>query len=246
MLFCQSTEAADFLAAVQAAGVLENVTWVGSEAATAAVSTNAHLQPGVMGYLGLRPPVGEGDAYTQFLSRLDAFQAGVIGDWGCSNATDDDGNRLWRQEDADGGDCIWPGAAATSDFYASFSYDAVYTIARALDGLVDGADGGVDGDALHAAILATSFTGTTGEVGFDATGDRNRGIRYDVFSVSAGAGFFELGTWVEGSTWADRFTQAANASYVSVYGTSTVDDLASSSEVLKLGVMCHTVARPLT
>ena len=242
VLFCQSTEAADFLAAVQAAGVLENVTWVGSEAATAAVSTNAHLQPGVMGYLGLRPPVGEGDVYTQFLSRLDAFQAGVVGDWGCSNATDDDGNRLWRQEDADGGDCIWPGAAATSDFYASFSYDAVYTIARALDGLVDGnTDGGVDGDALHAAILATSFTGTTGEVGFDATGDRNRGIRYDVFSVSAGAGFFELGTWVEGSTWADRFTQAANASYVSVYGTSTVDDLASSSEVLKLGVMCHTV-----
>ena len=131
MLFCQSTEAADFLAAVQAAGVLENVTWVGSEAATAAVSTNAHLQPGVMGYLGLRPPIGEGDVYTQFLSRLDAFHAGVVGDWGCSDATDDDGNRLWRQEDADGGDCIWPGAAATSDFYASFSYDAVYTIARA-------------------------------------------------------------------------------------------------------------------
>ena len=245
VLFCQSIEAADFIAAVQAAGGLENLTWVGSEAATAAISTNLeHLQPAVMGFLGLRPPIGEGKIYTEFLSRLDAFHAGVVGEWGCSDATDDDGNRLWRLEDAEGGGCIWSGPAAASDFYASFSYDAVFAVAHALHGLVDGTDGsadGVDGDALHAAILATNFTGATGAVGLDAHGDRNRGVRYDVFSVSDGAGFFQLGTWVEGNTWADRFTQAANASYVSVYGTAMVrSDLASSSGVLKLGVMCHT------
>ena len=96
------------------------------------------------------------------------------------------------------------------------SYDAVFAVAHAR-GLVDGTDGadGVDGDALHAAILATNFTGATGAVGLDAHGDHGCGVRYDVFSVSNGC-FFQLGAWVERFLWADRFTQAANASYVSV------------------------------
>ncbi len=241
VLFCQTADTANFIQAVQAAGILVNVTWVGSEAATAAVSGNDEIESKLLGYLGLRPPVGQGDDYIEFLARLDAFQANVVGAWGCSNDTDDDGNWLWRR--ANGVDCIWPGPRATEDFYAGHAYDAVYTIAHALHGMLAVAPDTttVDGDALFAAILASNFSGATGQLGFDSHGDRNRGIRYDVFSVGPN-GTFQLGDWVEGSNWENRFTPAPGASYISVTGSSTVTDLTTVSGVLKLGVLCQATA----
>ena len=83
------------------------------------------------GFAGLAQAAGTGNEHVVFTQRLAAFSATVMGDGWCSNATDDDGRRLWST--ADGG-CMWAGGDFSADFYAPFAYDAVYAMARALTG----------------------------------------------------------------------------------------------------------------
>ena len=104
VLFCQMQDASPFIEAVQAAGG-ENITWVGSEAVTHAVGNMSPQQ--LHGFAGLSPAGGAGDAYTGFQSRLGAFEATVVSEGWCSDATDDDGQRLWKT--ADCGASLYPG-----------------------------------------------------------------------------------------------------------------------------------------
>ena len=96
VLFCQTQDASPFIEAVQAAGG-ENITWVGSESVTHAVDNMSPQQ--LRGFAGLSPAGGAGDAYTGFQSRLGAFEATLVGEGWCSDATDDDGRRLWKTAD---------------------------------------------------------------------------------------------------------------------------------------------------
>lgn len=238
VLFCQSDDASRFINAVQAAGGL-NITWVGSEAVTSSVQDMVASSPQqaarLRGFAGLTLAGGVGETYTDFQARLGAFQATVLGDGWCSNATDDDGRRLWMTAD---GICIWPDGNATLDFYAPFAYDAVYTMARAAnETLGAGADASLDGAALMLALLNTSFAGTSGQVAFDRNGDRHEGIAYDVYSV-VGAAYSLLGQWRQGAAWDERFVPEPMASYVAVDGSSRVPELASSALLLPLGVLC--------
>ena len=96
VLFCQTQDASPFIEAVQAAGG-ENITWVGSEGVKYAIDDMSPQQ--LRGFAGLSPAGGAGDAYTGFQSRLGAFEATVVGEGWCSDATDDDGQRLWKTAD---------------------------------------------------------------------------------------------------------------------------------------------------
>ena len=117
VLFCQAADASNFIKATQAAGL--SVTFVGSEAVTSAVSsmvTSSSEQTSLLrGFAGLSPSSGVADEFAGFQARLQAFQATVLGESWCSDATDDDGYHLWRTAD---GSCRWAGGDASADFYA--------------------------------------------------------------------------------------------------------------------------------
>ena len=260
VLFCQATDASRFIQATQDAG-LANITWVGSESVTTAVrsmvasspdqasrlrglrlSSNqsqdyrlrAHvLLPPWIGFAGLGPSSGVGEAYTSFQARLNAFSATVIGDGWCSNATDDEGRLLWATAD---GRCLWAGGDPSTDVYAAFAYDAVYALANAMHRTLAAAPGAsLDGWSLMGQLLNTSFLGASGLVGFDEHGDRDVGISYEVYNVAT-QGMPLLGQWQQGVTWSARFT--SSVPYVAADGSSEVAELVGSGLLLQLGVLC--------
>ena len=96
----------------------------------------------------------------------------------------------------------------------------------------------LDGATLMTHLLSTTFAGATGLVGFDEHGDRTMGISYEVHSV-AGQGMTLLGHWQSGNTWNERFASGSLASYVAADGSSRAPALASSPQLLRLGVLCE-------
>lgn len=179
VLFCQTEDASRFIQAMQAAGA-HNITYVGPGAVTLAVRAMVNDSPEqearLRGFVGTGQSGGEGEAYTAFRARLNAFQATIFNEGWCSNATDDDGRLLWAT--ADGG-CPWAGADASADFYAPFAYDAVYAMAHAMSRTLAAANATlIDGETLLAQLLNLTFRGASGLVGFDEHGDRDVGISY--------------------------------------------------------------------
>ena len=82
-----------------------------------------HLSPDLSqanrlrGFAGLSPTGGDtaqAAVRESFFDRLRAFSSTVLGDSWCSNATDDDGRKLWQSA----GSCVWAGEEPTADFYA--------------------------------------------------------------------------------------------------------------------------------
>ena len=66
VIFCQGADAKAFIKAAQAEGVGgQNFTWVGSEAATQAVSEDSELEAALLGYAGLGPSAGTSNEFEQ-------------------------------------------------------------------------------------------------------------------------------------------------------------------------------------
>ena len=236
VLFCQTEDASRFIQAMQAAGA-HNITYVGPGAVTLAVramvADSPEQEARLRGFVGTGQSGGEGEAYTAFRARLNAFQATIFNESWCSPATDDDGRLLWAT--ADGG-CPWAGGDVSADFYAPFAYDAVYAMALAMSRTLAAANAtSIDGETLLAQMLNLTFRGASGLVGFDEHGDRDVGLAYEVYNV-ANQGMAMLGRWQQGATWSSRFT--SSASYVAADGSSRAPELASAANILSLGVLC--------
>ena len=79
------------------------------------------------GFAGLSPTGGDAAQAAvreSFFDRLRAFSSTVLGDSWCSNATDDDGRKLWQSLES----CIWAGEESTADFYAPLCVTANRTL----------------------------------------------------------------------------------------------------------------------
>ena len=249
VLICTYAEdASRFIQAMQAAGG-DNMTYVGSEAVTPAVRDMVISSPEqasrLRGFVGMGLSSGTGGVRAAFQSRLSAFQSTVSGDGWCSSATDDDGGLLWST--ADGG-CPWAGGNASLDFYAMYAYDAVYTMAHAINQTLAAApDASIDGAELMSELLKVTFMGASGLVGFDEHGDRDVGISYTVHNADGTGSLALLGRWQQGNAWSDRLSGAtasanAPATYVSADGSNRAPARVSSGLFLLLGVLCADAA----
>ena len=269
VLFCQGPDAARFIQAMQAKGGdnitwvgSESVT----PAVRAMVTSSSDQAARLRGFVGMAQSGGFGKVHTTFTEKLSAFQTTIFGEGWCSTATDDDGQLLWSTDaggcvqttifgegwcstatdddgrllwSTDAGGCVWAGGDTSVDFYAPFAYDAVYAMAHAVSRTLAAANGtSLDGATLMTHLLSTTFAGATGLVGFDEHGDRTMGISYEVHSV-AGQVMALLGHWQSGNTWNERFASGSLASYVAADGSSRAPTLASSPQLLRLGVLCE-------
>jgi ABC-type branched-subunit amino acid transport system substrate-binding protein len=263
VLFCPVADASRFISATQAAG-LDDIVWVGSESVTLAVRNmvtgSSDQASRLRGFAGIGPSGAAGAAYTAFQSRLNAFQATVLGYGYCTAETDDDGRYLWAAEvpawvaavqpPPTVSSCLWASGDITNDFYAAFAYDAVYAMAYAIERTLAVAPfAPLDGTALMGQLLDTTFLGATGLVAFDKNGDRAAGISYEVFNVANMPTLPTMpmvGRWQQGTTWSSRFTSTwssrftSSASYVAADGRSSrATDFAGSNMLLPLAVMCE-------
>lgn len=163
------------------------------------------------GFVGFLPGGGGGASYNNFVTAWQNFTptmsvdgAGVVT---CSSLTDDRGTPVFDRTAYDPdpdplkNHCTGIEAMPTTpNSYAPFAYDAVYTIANALHDLVEvQGKTSIVGAELKEAILATNFQGITGQVTFDAVGDRLSGIQYDIVNYQLVEGsasvFATVGNW---------------------------------------------------
>jgi ABC-type branched-subunit amino acid transport system substrate-binding protein len=163
------------------------------------------------GSVGCIPLQPSGTDYDTWVVRYSA-QANTAGTCGtdmptgvsgctCNSETDSYGNKLWQWDHDLDGDATTPEHCVGFDFtvtsditdYAYYAYDAVYALANASKNLI-AAGTPIAKASLATELYSVSFSGLTGTVEFEATGDREVGTGYTILNAN-GAGYSEMGTW---------------------------------------------------
>jgi len=128
------------------------------------------------------------------------------GSCACSTDTDGAGKKMWQLDHDDNPStndiCRGFDFASTDhspNSYAFYSYDAVYAFARAAHNLIVAGATEFTNKAITEELYTLSFSGLTGTVDFEDTGDREIGTGFTIqnFDGTAidGAGVVTMGNW---------------------------------------------------
>ncbi|KAK3233499.1 hypothetical protein CYMTET_56210 [Cymbomonas tetramitiformis] len=247
--FGHAVETGRLMEQAYAAGLAEGYVWIGSEATASSATweamsanlTEAERNAIMKGYIGVRPFMDTTTPeYVAFEERWRRQPATLDETGECSAEEDDAGQLMWRQTtDENLTVCIGANYSAHTEMsiYTPLTYDAAYTVAHALHGLLAEDPAADLGAALFEAMRTQAFTGASGSVAFDAAGDRTHGVQFSMVNHAGGSALRHVGTW----SMEQGYKHCADANSTDCYPIvwSTGDTPPAKSQFLKLGVMLN-------
>ena len=173
-------------------------------------------------------------ALTSTVGTCGAAPSVLTGSCACDVGTDYSGDYLWRRDDD--GNATTPDKCVGFDFsadspnsYAYYAYDAVYAYAYAAQKVIDTAGStAFTGANLMNALKNVSFTGLTGKIEFENSGDREVGAGFTI-SNHDGTNFVTKGNWDTSTGFV-----ASAGSDISTFTWATSDNSQPLNIVVKL------------